>query len=237
MPGGRSRPSGSGASFACGVPSQRASAGSLGQGLSSGASRHLSGGEYLVAIEAVFLARVRSDESTAPTGRPPDEARWSAPPRSSRAAWSELSARPRLDIYCDVGWPGAAARARDRHSRSQGAREASARERPRPSRQRAARVSITTRRGRFSTWAAGRRVRGCLGSSLWRGARFWSRRELAALAIRAGLRVLDVRGTVFFPPSGLAARLAAPLEATLTCLHAPGGALLVLAADRPGSTT
>jgi SAM-dependent methyltransferase len=91
--------------------------------------------------------------------------------------------------------------------------------------------------GRFSTWAAGRRVRGCLGSSLWRLARFWSRRELAALAARAGLRVLDVRGTVFFPPSGLAARLAAPLEPTLTRLHAPGGALLVLAADRPGSTT
>jgi len=91
--------------------------------------------------------------------------------------------------------------------------------------------------GRFSTWAAGRRVRGWLGSTLWRHARFWSRGELAALAARAGLRVLDVRGAVFFPPSGLAARLAAPLEASLTRLHAPGGALLVLAAERPGATT
>jgi hypothetical protein len=42
-----------------------------------------------------------------------------------------------------------------------------------------------------------------------------------------------MRGSVFFPPSGLAARLVAPVELFLTRLHAPGAAFLALAADKP----
>lgn len=86
--------------------------------------------------------------------------------------------------------------------------------------------------GRFSLWAAERRVRGWLGASTWRRARFWSRGELEALAQDAGLRAATVRGSVFFPPSGLAARLVAPVEPLLTRLHAPGAAFLALAADK-----
>ncbi|MBN8611204.1 MAG: class I SAM-dependent methyltransferase [Deltaproteobacteria bacterium] len=84
--------------------------------------------------------------------------------------------------------------------------------------------------GRFSVWAAERRVRGWLGASTWRRAQFWSRRELVALAQGAGLHAASVHGAVFFPPSGVAARLMAPVEPLLTRLHAPGAAFLALAA-------
>lgn len=88
--------------------------------------------------------------------------------------------------------------------------------------------------GRFSVWAAERRIRGWLGASTWRRARFWSRSDLEALARDAQLQVVGVRGSVFFPPSGLAARLVSPVEPLLTRLHAPGAAFLALAADKPG---
>ncbi len=89
--------------------------------------------------------------------------------------------------------------------------------------------------GRFSVWAAERRVRGWLGASTWRRAQFWSRSELAALAQGAWLHAANVRGSVFFPPTALAARLVAPVEPLLTRLHVPGAAFLALAADKPES--
>jgi ubiquinone/menaquinone biosynthesis C-methylase UbiE len=87
--------------------------------------------------------------------------------------------------------------------------------------------------GRFSTWAAKRRVQGWLGSSTWRRARFWSRAELEALARQAGLIVAAGRGCVFYPPTGLAARIIAPLEPLLTRLDTPGAAFVALTADKP----
>lgn len=87
--------------------------------------------------------------------------------------------------------------------------------------------------GRFSVWAAERRVRGWLGSSTWKRARFWSRRDLARLARGAGLHVVETRGSIFYPPHDVAARLGAPLEPLLTKLRAPGAAFLGLAADKP----
>lgn len=89
--------------------------------------------------------------------------------------------------------------------------------------------------GRFSVWAAERRVRGWLGANTWRHAQFWSRADLEALAQGAGLHAANVRGAVFFPPSGIAARLVAPVEPLLTRLYAPGAAFLALAADKPES--
>lgn len=89
--------------------------------------------------------------------------------------------------------------------------------------------------GRFSVWAAERRVRGWLGSPTWKRARFWSRRDLAELAREAGLHVVETRGSIFYPPHDVAARLGAPLEPLLTRLHAPGAAFLALAADKPES--
>jgi len=87
--------------------------------------------------------------------------------------------------------------------------------------------------GRFSVWAAERRVRGWLGAKTWQRAHFWSRRELVKLVRDAGLVVGCMRGSVFFPPSGLGARTVARLEPVLTRMHAPGAAFLALAADKP----
>lgn len=87
--------------------------------------------------------------------------------------------------------------------------------------------------GRYSVWAAERRVRGWLGAPTWRHAHFWSRRELAGIVDESGLRVTAVRGSVFFPPNALAARAVAPLEPLLSRLHVPGAAFLALAADKP----
>lgn len=86
----------------------------------------------------------------------------------------------------------------------------------------------------FSLWALGRRVRGWLGAQPWRRAHFRSRRALGALVTAAGLNVAGVRGAVFFPPWGPAARALAPIEPLLSRLDAPGAAFLALAAEKPG---
>ncbi|MEW5850923.1 MAG: class I SAM-dependent methyltransferase [Myxococcota bacterium] len=91
--------------------------------------------------------------------------------------------------------------------------------------------------GRFSVWAAERRVRGWLGARTWRSARFWTRGDLETLARQAGLRVNEVRGCVYFPRNGLIARIAAPMDPILTRLRAPGAAFLALAADRPSTSS
>ena len=56
--------------------------------------------------------------------------------------------------------------------------------------------------GRYSAWAAFRRVRGWLGSATWRAARFRSARDLRRLVEHAGLSVATLRGSVFYPPVG-----------------------------------
>lgn len=89
--------------------------------------------------------------------------------------------------------------------------------------------------GRFSVWAAERRVRGWLGAKTWRRAHFWSRHELVNLVEATGLEADGVRGAVFFPPSGALARALAPVDPFLTRLQAPGAAFLAIAADKPES--
>jgi 2-polyprenyl-3-methyl-5-hydroxy-6-metoxy-1,4-benzoquinol methylase len=66
--------------------------------------------------------------------------------------------------------------------------------------------------GRWSTWAATRRLKGWLGASTWKAARFRSAGALRALLEEAGLSVKDLRGAVFYPPIGLCARHLAPLD-------------------------
>ena len=84
--------------------------------------------------------------------------------------------------------------------------------------------------GRYSVWAAERRLRGWFGAETWKHARFWSRKELEALARGAGLDVIETRGSVFYPPSDLGARLVAPFEPALTRLDAPFAAFLAVGA-------
>lgn len=87
--------------------------------------------------------------------------------------------------------------------------------------------------GRWSLWAARRRVHGWLGAPLWRNAHFRSARRLRALAEGAGLRVEAVRGAIYYPPWGLAARVLAPVDRWLGRLTTLGAAFLVFEATKP----
>jgi ubiquinone/menaquinone biosynthesis C-methylase UbiE len=88
--------------------------------------------------------------------------------------------------------------------------------------------------GRWSTWAATRRVRAWMGNRVWRAARFWSRRELTTLVQQAGLRVDEVRGAIFHPPWGFMAEAMAPLDPVLGRIGTPGAAFLAVAARKAG---
>jgi SAM-dependent methyltransferase len=87
--------------------------------------------------------------------------------------------------------------------------------------------------GRWSPWAAARRIRAWRGSPLWRSARFRTARELCRLAEGAGLAVATVRGAVYYPRSTVAARLFAPFDARLGRLTTLGAAFIALAAVKP----
>lgn len=86
--------------------------------------------------------------------------------------------------------------------------------------------------GRYSSWAAVRRIKGWLGSSVWRRARLRSRSELERLAKGAGLGKVSVTGAVFYPPIGIAARLLRPLDRRLGQVTTLGAAFLVLVATK-----
>lgn len=84
--------------------------------------------------------------------------------------------------------------------------------------------------GKWSTWAAGRRIRAWLGSELWRRGRFRTASELHGLAEQAGLSVDSVRGAIFYPRCGLAARLMAPCDPALGRLTTLGAAFVAVLA-------
>ncbi|MEZ5558190.1 MAG: class I SAM-dependent methyltransferase [Pseudomonadales bacterium] len=87
--------------------------------------------------------------------------------------------------------------------------------------------------GRWSTWALARRVRGWLGSPLWRHGRFRTPRELRRLAAAGGLETRTVRGAVFYPRVAFAARLLQRLDPWLGRRITAGAAFLVLVAVKP----
>ncbi len=66
--------------------------------------------------------------------------------------------------------------------------------------------------GRWSLWAAIRRLRVWLGSPFWRAARFRDADELGRLAEQAGLSVEAIRGFAFYPPLGFLAPIMAALD-------------------------
>ncbi len=84
--------------------------------------------------------------------------------------------------------------------------------------------------GRWSLWAALRRLRGWCGSLTWKAARFRTARELRALAEQAGLSVTAIRGAVFYPPVGMLARIFAPVDPWLGHLTTFGAAFIALRA-------
>ncbi len=88
--------------------------------------------------------------------------------------------------------------------------------------------------GRWSAWAAWRRLRGWLGSGTWRGSRFWTSASLRQLLERAGLAPGRVRGAAFHPPVGLAAAVLAPLDPLLGRVTTLGASFVAMEAEKPG---
>jgi SAM-dependent methyltransferase len=86
--------------------------------------------------------------------------------------------------------------------------------------------------GKWSSWAATRRLRGWLGSPLWRNGRFRTARELRVLAKQTGLVAETVRGAIYYPRCGLAARLLAPWDRSLARVTTLGAAFLALRATK-----
>jgi 2-polyprenyl-3-methyl-5-hydroxy-6-metoxy-1,4-benzoquinol methylase len=87
--------------------------------------------------------------------------------------------------------------------------------------------------GRWSVWAAMRRVRGWLGSTIWKAARFRTVSELRALAEQAGLSVTVICGAVYYPPVGFLARALAPIDSWLGSLTTLGAAFIAPGAVSP----
>jgi len=89
--------------------------------------------------------------------------------------------------------------------------------------------------GRWSGWAAIRRVKGWLGASIWSTVHFWSVQELQKLTSGAGLVRMTARGAVFYPPVPLLARLARRLDPVVGRFTTLGAAFIALVARKPGN--
>jgi SAM-dependent methyltransferase len=87
--------------------------------------------------------------------------------------------------------------------------------------------------GRWSAWAAWRRLRAWAGSKTWRGARFWSVGDLRSLLLEAGLVPGAQRGAAFYPPVGVAARVLEPLDPYLGRATRLGAAFVAVAGHKP----
>lgn len=87
--------------------------------------------------------------------------------------------------------------------------------------------------GRWSLWAAQRRVKGWLGSKLWNAAHFRSRGDLIDLATVARLTDTTVTGAVFYSPFGWAGRAMVPIDPWFGRWTTLGAAFLVLSALKP----
>jgi len=86
--------------------------------------------------------------------------------------------------------------------------------------------------GKYSTWALSRRVRGWLGSSMWRDTHFWTLGELQRLLRQAGFRVTASRACVYYPPSSLAARVIGEHDHTFSFLGQAGAAFVAVRAEK-----
>jgi ubiquinone biosynthesis O-methyltransferase len=90
--------------------------------------------------------------------------------------------------------------------------------------------------GKWSSWAAARRMRTWLGSPLWRKGKFRTPEELRSLARQAGLAVETVQGAIYFPRWGWAARVLGPYDRPLSRVTPLGAAFLALHATKPKMT-
>ena len=79
-------------------------------------------------------------------------------------------------------------------------------------------------------WAAQRRIKGWLGSSLWRSVRFRTPRELRGLVKKAGFDNSEIAGAIYYPPLAVAARLLEPFDRRIGTVTTKGAAFLLLTA-------
>lgn len=86
--------------------------------------------------------------------------------------------------------------------------------------------------GKWSTWAAARRLRAWLGSPLWRRARFRTPGELRRYAEQAGLGVECIQGAIFYPRFEPAARLMSRFDLLMGKHMTVGAAFLALRAAK-----
>lgn len=91
--------------------------------------------------------------------------------------------------------------------------------------------------GRWSLWAAQRRMRGWLGHPVWRTVKFRTAADLRSLAEAAGLRVVAIHGAVHYPPCGMAARPLAPVDLWLGQEMTFGAAFLAMSAAKQPDRT
>jgi len=89
--------------------------------------------------------------------------------------------------------------------------------------------------GKWSTWAAARRIRAWLGSQLWADALFRTAGELRSLAEDAGLMVNSVRGAIFYPRWTAAARLMRTFDLSIGRHMTAGAAFVALSATKISS--
>src|SRR5450830_1426437 len=87
--------------------------------------------------------------------------------------------------------------------------------------------------GRWSLWAAHRRIRGWLGHPTWRAAMFRTAAELRGLVHAAGLDLVEMRGGMHYPPSGFAARLLASVDLWLGRRTTFGATFIAVSATKP----
>ncbi len=90
--------------------------------------------------------------------------------------------------------------------------------------------------GRWSLWAAHRRIRGWIGHPTWRAAMFRSAAELRGLVRAAGLDVIEICGAVHYPPCGIATRIFASVDLWLGRRTTFGAAFIAVLATKPMTT-
>jgi SAM-dependent methyltransferase len=86
--------------------------------------------------------------------------------------------------------------------------------------------------GKWSIWAARRRIRSWLGAKMWQSARFRTANDLAAMTKDAGLAADGVVGAIFFPPWTTLARVMAPIDPSLGRITTLGAAFVAIGATK-----
>ena len=88
--------------------------------------------------------------------------------------------------------------------------------------------------GKWSLWAASRRIRSWRGTApMWAAARFRTARESKRLIEAAGLRVERISGAIYYPRCELLARAMAPLDPLFGELTTIRAAFIALSAVKP----